>query len=121
MPDEIKNDDAVQSPETGKQEIAEPKVILSGSTFWSALFAIPIFLTILTVGLLNILAATGVYNPLHWDGRLWTGVFLIAAPGVMALIGSLPAKVLEKMPDSVAEVTILLVWVAFFWAACGGH
>ena len=99
----------------------QPEVVIKGSDITAYFFGGIIFFTIVTVGVMNILAATGKYNPMHWKGRFWTGVFMLAAPTIMAVLASLPARIRTKMPDSVAEAAVLLVWVAFFWAACGGH
>ncbi len=121
MPDETKPEAPPSTSAEPTLKEGESKVVLSGSTFFAFLFGVPIILTIVTVGVLNILAATGKYNPLHWKGRFWTGVFMLLAPTVMLVLTTLPAKIRTRMPDSVAETAVLLIWVAFFWAACGGH
>jgi phosphatidylglycerophosphate synthase len=121
MPDETKNDDAMQSPEIGEQKVAEPKVLIRGSDITAVFFGGIIFLTVISVGLMNVLAATGKYNPMHWKGRFWTGMFMLAVPSAMGILPTLPKRLLSKIPESVLGVTIILLWVAFFWATCGGH
>ena len=76
---------------------------------------------VVACGVLNILAAKGGWNPFHWQGRFWTGVFMIAAPSALAGMAALPYRMRSKMPEPALGITVLLVWVAFFWAACGGH
>lgn len=80
-----------------------------------------IFLVVLGAGIANILAALGLWNPLHLKGRLWTGVFLIAAPTAVVLITALPLRIRQRIPESVAAAVTLGLWAGFFWAACGGR
>jgi hypothetical protein len=110
MPDET------QAPEPGGSER-----IVRGSDITAIVFGSVIFGVVIGCGVLNILAAKGGWNPFHWQGRLWTGVFMIAAPSALAGMAVLPARIRTKLPDALIEWTIVLVWVAFFWAACGGH
>jgi len=120
MPDETKSAEPEKTAATATTA-AEPRVLISGSTVTAFLFAVPAFVVTLGTGLLNILAALGGWNPFHWQGRLWTGIFMIAAPSVLCIIAALPYRIRRKMPDSVGGITVMLVWIAFFWAACGGH
>jgi len=80
-----------------------------------------IFLVVLGTGVANVLAALGLWNPLHLKGRLWTGVFLIAAPTAVVLITALPLRIRQRIPESVAAIVTLGLWAGFFWAACGGR
>lgn len=112
MPDETK---PAEQPEARKQ------TIVRGSDITAILFGVPVFLVIIGAGVLNICAATGWWNPFHWHGRLWTGILLLLLPTAMTIMTTLPIKIRSKIPDSVGGTTVLLLWVAFFWAACGGH
>lgn len=80
-----------------------------------------VFVVVLGVGVANILAALGLWNPLQLQGRLWTGVFLVAAPTTVVLITTLPLRIRQRIPESVAAVVTLGLWAGFFWAACGGR
>lgn len=120
MPDETKSAEPEKTAATAT-EAAEPKIFISGSTITAFLFAVPAVVLILGTGLLNILAALGGWNPFHWQGRLWTGLFMIAAPSALGIMAALPYRIRSKMPDAAASITVILVWIAFFWAACGGH
>lgn len=110
--------------EEPKQQVSPEKseqTVIRGSDITAILFGVPVFLVIIGSGVLNICAAMGWWNPLHWRGRFWTGVALLAVPTAMVIMTTLPPRIRTKIPDSVASVTVVLLWVAFFWAACGGH
>src|SRR3954466_8157695 len=64
MPDET------QAPEPGGRER-----LVRGSDIHAFVFGSVIFGVVIGCGVLNILAAKGGWNPFHWQGRLWTGVF----------------------------------------------
>ena len=98
-----------------------PEKTIRGSDLTATLFGGIVFGVAVACGVLNILAATGGWNPFHWHGRLWTGIFMIAAPSTLAIMAALPANFRGKIPDAAIGWVTLLVWVAFFWAACGGH
>lgn len=69
-----------------------------------------VFLAVSGAGVVNI-----------WRGRLWTGIFLIAAPTAVVLITTLPLRIRQRIPESVAAIVTLGLWAGFFWAACGGR
>jgi hypothetical protein len=94
---------------------------ISSGDLVSMLLGGVVFAVVAGSGLLNILAALKIWNPLHWEGRFWTGVFMILAPTAIALMAGLPYRVRQKIPEGAAGVAILALWIAFFWAACGGH
>lgn len=96
------------------------KVISSGDIIASIVGGI-VYLVVAGSGILNVLAALRLWNPLRWEGRLWTGVFMIAAPTALIIMATLPYRVRQKIPDGAVEFSILALWIAFFWAACGGH
>ena len=112
MPDE---------PQPAAEKKKEPEVVIKGSDITAILFGVPVFLVIVGCGVLNILAAKGLWNPFHWRGRFWTGVFFLLVPTAMVVMTTLPINIRSKIPDSVSGITVLLLWIAFFWAACGGH
>ena len=100
---------------------SSPKTIISGSTITAILFGVPVIGIVVGCGLLNILAAAGGWNPFHWQGRLWTGVFMIVAPSSMCIMAVLPAATRAKIPVPVLGLSSVLLWIGFFWAACGGR
>src|SRR5438128_455711 len=120
MPDETKPV-APEPVVTPVAEAPKPEAVIKGSDITAIFFGGIIFFTVISVGLMNILAATGKHNPMHWKGRFWTGVFMLAVPSAMGIMAALPKRLLSKIPEPVVGVTIMLLWVAFFWAACGGH
>ena len=95
--------------------------VVRGENVTAMLFGGTVFLVVVGCGVLNILAAMGSWNPFHWQGHLWTGVFMVAAPSALAGMAALPAELRKKVPDQVLGLIVLALWVAFFWAACGGH
>src|SRR4051812_1023584 len=120
MPDETKSA-TPEPPILDAGTKLEPQVVVSGSDVTAILFGVPVFLVIVGAGVLNICAAMGWWNPLHWRGRFWTGVGLLAVPSAMVVMTTLPPRIRKKIPESVASITVILLWVTFFWAVCGGH
>ena len=112
MPDDTKPAEAQEAPK---------QTVIRGSDVTAILFGGVIFGVVVGCGVLNILAVLGAWNPFHWQGRLWTGVFMIVAPSALGGMTALPARIRTKIPDAVGGWVVLLVWVAFFWAACAGH
>ena len=100
---------------------SESSKVIRGENITAILFGGSVFLLVVGCGVLNILAAMGKWNPFHWQGRFWMGVFMVAAPAALAVMAALPAELRKKVPDQVITLSILVLWVAFFWAACGGH
>ena len=98
-----------------------PERLIRGSDLTAYFFGGLIYMVVVGSGILNILAAAGSWNPLHWKGRLWTGIFMVAAPTAIAVMTALPLRIRQQIPESVGAVAILALWIAFFWAACGGH
>ena len=99
----------------------EKQTVIRGSDVTAILFGVPILGIIVGAGVLNICAAMGWWNPLHWRGRFWTGVMLLLVPTAMFVVTTMPVKIRTKIPESVGSILVILLWVAFFWAACGGH
>jgi len=79
-----------------------------------------VFLIVVPLGVLNILAALNRWNPLNIEGRLWTGVFMIAAPATLVIVNALPYRIRKDMPESVGCLIPLAVWIALFFAFCSG-
>src|SRR5260221_13411363 len=107
-------------PQATAKVATDPGVAVSGSTITAFVFAVPMFLLIAGSGVLNILAATGGWNPFHWRGRLWTGVFMLAASSARVGMAALAFRIRSKMTESAAGITFILMWIAVFWAVCGG-
>ena len=102
------------------QSDANVKVVRGGDII-SMLVGGLVYVFVAGCGVLHILAATKIWNPFFWQGQLWTGVFMVAAPTAIMVLTALPYRVRKRMPESVATVGIMALWIAFFWAACGGH
>ena len=102
--------------------MAEPteKTVAVGDILGAILGGV-IYVFVAGCGVLHILAATSLWNPFHWQGQLWTGVFMILAPTAIALMAGLHYRIRQKIPESAAAIATLTLWIAFFWAACGGH
>jgi hypothetical protein len=98
-----------------------PKKVLRGEDVTAYLFAGTGLAVVVGCGILNILAAMGGWNPFHWQSRFWTGVLLIAAPAPLTIMATLPAEVRKKIPEQAVVLSVLALWIAFFWAACGGR
>lgn len=112
MPDETKLEEQQEEPK---------KTLVSGSNVTAILFGGILFGVVVACGVLNILAAKGRWNPFRWQGRFWTGILMIAAPSVLGIAAALPYRIRSKIPESALGITVVLVWIAFFWATCGGH
>jgi len=95
--------------------------VISGGDIIASIIGGVVYLMVAGSGILNVLAACQLWNPLHWEGRFWTGVFMVMAPTALVIMATLPYRIRQKIPDGAVELTILALWVAFFWAACGGH
>lgn len=95
--------------------------VISGGDITASIVGGVIYIVVAGCGLLNLLAALQLWNPLHWEGRLWTGIFMVAAPTALFLMAALPYRIRQKLPESVVGVGIVALWIAFFWAACGGR
>ena len=97
------------------------KVVYSTQNLPAYLIGGVVFLIVVPMGLLNVLAAVGKWNPLHIEGRLWSGLLMILAPTVLALVAGLPYRYRHKIPDQVGCLLVLAVWVAMFFAFCSGR
>lgn len=96
------------------------KVIAGGDVLASIIGGL-VYLVVAGSGMMQVLAALHLWNPLAWQGRLWTGIFMIAAPTALVVMANLPYRLRQRIPESVLGFAIVVLWVAFFWAACGGH
>jgi hypothetical protein len=110
MPEELKP----EAPETDT-------TIIRGEDVTAYLFGGTVLVVVVGCGVLNILAAKGGWNPLHWQGRFWTGVLMIAALAPLVIMAALPAEVLKNIPEQAVVLGVVALWIAFFWAACGGR
>lgn len=99
----------------------QPEKLISIGDLLAYLLGGAVVAVVAGAGVLNILAALHLWNPLGWQGRLWTGIFMILAPTAIGLMTGLPYRIRQKIPESAAAIATLALWIAFFWAACGGH
>lgn len=102
-------------------ETKSAETVIRGSDLTAILFGGTVAAVTMGCGVLNILAAKGWWNPFHWRGRFWTGLFMVAAPATLGIMAALPAELRKKIPDQVVGIAVVAIWIAFFWAACGGH
>jgi len=93
---------------------------IEGGDFIAIGMLLVVFLVVVPLGGLNILAALHVWNPLKLEGKLWTGIFLIAAPATLVIVNALPYRIRKDLPESVGCLIPLLVWIALFVAFCSG-
>ncbi len=107
---------------SGVKPSAEPaEKVIRGGDIVGMLVGGFVYIVVAGSGVLHVLAATRVWNPFHWQGQLLTGVFMVLAPTALAVMAALPYRIRQKMPESVVAVGTIGLWIAFFWAACGGH
>lgn len=104
------SDQPPPSASTEGQPAKAPEKVISGGDIVGGVVGGVVFLAVIAAGGMNILR-----------GRIWTGVFLIAAPTAVVLITTLPLRIRQRIPESVAAVVTLGLWAGFFWAACGGR
>jgi hypothetical protein len=108
-------------PLMAEPETPEEERIIKGDTVFAYVVGAIVFLIVVPLGALNVLAALGWWNPLRIEGRLWSGVLMIAAPLLSLGVTSLPIRYKEKIPESAGCLLMLLVWVALGLAFCGGR
>ena len=80
-----------------------------------------VFVVVIPVGVLNMLAAKNLWNPLKIEGRFWSGLLMIVAPLTLLLVTGLPYRIRKNIPDSVGCLVVVAVWAALFLAFCGGR
>lgn len=112
--------DEIPSP-TSPEATAPPEKVVRGGDIVAMILGGVVYLVVAGCGVLQILAALKIWSPLHWEGRLWTGIFMVAAPTALAVMSALPHRLRNKIDENVLAVTIIALWIGFFWAACGGH
>jgi hypothetical protein len=109
-------------PEVPKSAAPETETrVIRGEVLTAYLFGGTVLIVVVGCGVLNILAAKGGWNPFHWQGRFWTGVLMIAAPAPLIIMAILPAEVRKNIPEQAVVLGVLALWIAIFWAACGGR
>ena len=102
-------------------ETAPKEQVIKGDTVIAYIIGAIVFLLVVPAGTLNVLAALGWWNPFKIEGRLWSGVLMIAAPLLTLGVTSLPMRYKEKIPESAGCFLTLVIWVALGWAFCGGR
>jgi hypothetical protein len=98
-----------------------PRKVIRGEDVTAILFGGTLIVLVVGCGVLNILATRGGWNPFRWQGRFWTGVLMILAPAPLIIMAALPAEVRKNIPEQAVVLGALALWIAFFWAACGGR
>src|SRR5262245_21937992 len=104
-----------QKPQKPEPPKPPERHIQSGDILGAFILGI-VFLVVVPVGVLNMLAAKNLWNPLKIEGRVWSGLLMIAAPLSMLLITGLPYRIRKKIPDSVGCLVVIAVWAALFLA-----